>query len=110
MFGEAITRLRLPRAGRRQKDFTVSGAAGPERVDYDVTDCCCQPYSLADQWLNETGLRSAGHVGHARSRLMRAKDVIAAAVANLRRDPVIFLHPRGSGCAECEDAWRSIAS
>ncbi len=95
---------------RRRKYFTVSGAAGPERVDYDVNDCCCQLFSLADQWLNATGLQSEGYVGHARSRLMRAKDVVAAAVANLRRDPVIFLHPRGSGCAECDDAWQSIAS
>jgi hypothetical protein len=29
-------------------------------------------------------------------------------VEQLRRDPVIFLHSRGSGCEECEGAWLSI--
>ena len=95
---------------RRTKYFTVLRATGPERVDYDVNDCCCQLFTLADQWLNEIGLQSEGYVGHARTRLVRAKDVVATAVAKLRRDPLIFLHRRGTGCAECDDAWQSIDS
>ena len=28
----------------------------------------------------------------------------------LPRAPFAFLHPRGSGCAECEETWQSVAA
>lgn len=93
----------------RPKHVTVGTAQAPERVDYRENDHCCERFALADTWLRSRGLQAEGPVGHAAARLMRACDVVAVAVAALRRDPTLFLHPRDAGCAECDDAWRSIA-
>jgi aminoglycoside N3'-acetyltransferase len=78
------------------------------RIDYGENDHCCQRFALADGWLRERGLQREGPVGHGRARLVRARDVVDVVVDQVRRDPVIFLHPRGSGCEECEGAWNSI--
>ena len=79
------------------------------RIEYGENDHCCQRFTFADDWLRERGLQREGPVGHAQARLVRSRDVVNVVVERVRRDPTIFLHPRGSGCDECETAWRSIA-
>ena len=94
---------------RAPKHCTVLGPDGrPARVDYGENDHCCQRFALADDWLRERGLQREGRVGRAHARLVRARDVVAVTRAHLARDPLAFLHPRGSGCAECDEAWQSI--
>ena len=78
------------------------------RVDYQENDHCCQRFALLDDWLRPAGLMSEGPVGKAHCRLMRSRDVVAVAGAQLARDPTWFLHARGSDCEECERAWRSL--
>ena len=80
----------------------------PVRIEYGENDHCCQRFTLADGWLRERGLQREGPAGHGQARLVRARDVVDVVVEQLLRDPVVFLHPRGSACGECEDAWRSI--
>jgi aminoglycoside 3-N-acetyltransferase len=80
----------------------------PVRIEYDENDHCCQRFALADEWLRTRGVQREGRVGNAHARLIRSRDVVDVVVEQLRRDPVTFLHPRGSGCQECEDAWLSI--
>jgi aminoglycoside N3'-acetyltransferase len=87
---------------------TVRGLAGPERVDYRENDHCCGRFALADAWLRERGLQREGSVGHADARLVRARDVIAVATTRLRADPLLFLHGPEAGCAECDEARRSL--
>jgi aminoglycoside 3-N-acetyltransferase-4 len=78
------------------------------RIDYGENDHCCERFALADDWLRGAGLQREGQVGHAHARLARAKDIVAAALARLRKDPLLFLHPPDRGCAECDAARRSI--
>lgn len=78
------------------------------RVEYGENDHCCERFSLADRWLRARGLQADGRVGHASARLARARDVVAAALAHLAEDPLLFLHPQGAGCAECDEARRSV--
>lgn len=88
---------------------TVLGEDGrPVRVDYGENDHCCRRFALADEWLRARGQQREGQVGHATARLMRSRDVVAVAREQLARDSFIFLHPAGSGCAECDDASRSV--
>lgn len=94
---------------RTPKHCTVVGADGsPTRVAYGENDHCCARFALADDWLRARGLQREGRVGHADARLVRARDVVAAATARLARDPLLFLHPAGSGCGECDDARASV--
>ena len=95
---------------RRRKHITVLRDARPQRLEYGENDHCCQRFNLVDGWLQAGHLQSVGPVGNATARLLRSRDVIDVVVPRLRRDPFVFLHPRGSGCAECDDAWSSIAS
>ncbi|HJU69278.1 MAG TPA: AAC(3)-IV family aminoglycoside N-acetyltransferase [Gemmatimonadaceae bacterium] len=78
------------------------------QIDYGENDHCCQRFTLADAWLRERGLQREGPAGHGQARLIRSRDVVEVVVEQVRRDPVVFLHPRGSTCEECEAAWRSI--
>ncbi|MGQ0714576.1 MAG: AAC(3)-IV family aminoglycoside N-acetyltransferase [Gemmatimonadaceae bacterium] len=80
------------------------------RIEYLENDHCCQRFTLADEWMRKRGLQREGTIGNAHARLMRSRDLVDVVVEQLRRDPVIFLHPRGSGCEECEEAWRSIGA
>jgi aminoglycoside N3'-acetyltransferase len=80
----------------------------PVRIGYLENDHCCQRFALADAWMRGRGLQREGTVGHAHARLMRSRDLVDVVVEQLRRDPVIFLHPRGTGCDDCETAWWSI--
>jgi aminoglycoside N3'-acetyltransferase len=94
---------------RRPKHITHMVDGRAVRIDYRENDHCCQRFTLADGWLRERGLQREGAVGHGQARLVRSRDVVDVVVEQVRRDPVVFLHPRGNGCEECDDAWASIA-
>ena len=96
---------------RRPKHITTRGPDGrPQRVDYGENDHCCQRFALADEWLRGRGLQREGPVGNAHARLFRSRDVVDAAVEQLARDPLLFLHDADAGCEECDDARRSLAT
>lgn len=90
------------------KHITVLRDGRPARVDYRENDHCAQRFVLADGWLRERGLQREGRVGHAHARLIRSRDVVAVAMEHLAADPLVFLHPPGSGCEECDEAHASI--
>ena len=92
---------------RAQKYCTVLVDGAPARVTYEETDHCCQGFARADAWLRAAGLLREGSVGHAPARLMRASDLVRLAVAELRRDPLVFLHAADAGCDECAAARAS---
>lgn len=93
---------------RRPKHYSVLVNGLPKRVDYDENDHCCRRFGLMDGWLRAERLQAEGPVGHADARLVDARDVVDCALARLGRDPTLFLHEQGSGCEECDDAWRSL--
>lgn len=78
------------------------------RIEYGENDHCCARFALADDWLRARGLQSEGRVGHAHARLARARDIVSAALDQLARDPLLFLHPPSAECADCDEARRSI--
>ena len=43
-----------------------------------------------------------------RARLIRSRNVVETVGERLRADPLVFLHPRGSGCFGCDNAHASI--
>ncbi|MFP2926256.1 AAC(3)-IV family aminoglycoside N-acetyltransferase [Pyxidicoccus sp. 3LG] len=90
------------------KHCTVLQDGRPVRIEYLENDHCCQRFALADEWLRARGLQSEGRVGHAHARLFRSRDVVAVALEQLERDPLLFLHPPSEGCAECDEARSSI--
>jgi aminoglycoside 3-N-acetyltransferase len=95
---------------RTPKHCTVRDADGrPRRVDYAENDHCTARFALAGDWLRARGLQREGRVGHADARLVRARDVVRVAAAEVAREPLIFLHPPGSGCEECDAARASVA-
>jgi aminoglycoside 3-N-acetyltransferase-4 len=79
------------------------------RIDYGENDHCCERFALADDWLRERGLQAEGPVGYAHARLFRARDVVAVALAQLARDPLIFLHSPGVNCDQCNAARASVS-
>jgi aminoglycoside N3'-acetyltransferase len=91
-----------------KKHCTVMQDGRPVRIDYEENDHCCERFSLADTWLRERGLQSEGRIGPAYVRLARARDIVEVAVEHLKRDPEAFLHPPSAGCAECDEARRSL--
>jgi aminoglycoside 3-N-acetyltransferase len=93
---------------RRPKSITVMQEGRAVRIDYGENDHCCQRFNLADAWLRERGLQSGGRVGYAYARLIRARDIVGVALEHLAADPLIFLHPVGAGCEECDDARSSV--
>ena len=93
---------------RVPKHITVLRDGRPQRIDYEENDHCCQRFRLAGAWLRERGLQREGPVGHADSMLMRARDLVDTVVERLTREPFVFLHPRDSGCEECDGTWRSV--
>lgn len=94
---------------RLPKHCTVLRDGRPVRVEYGENDHCCRRFALADEWLRARGLQAEGRVGHAQARLVRARDVVAVAVERLERDPLVFLHPAGAGCEDCDAARASVA-
>lgn len=89
---------------------TVLRDGRPVRIEYGENDHCCRRFAFADEWLRAKGLQSEGPVGHALARLARSRDIVAVALERLSRDPLIFLHPPDAGCAECDEARRSIGA
>jgi aminoglycoside 3-N-acetyltransferase len=87
---------------RQRKHITVLRDGHPVRVEYGENDHCGERFTLADGWLRERGLQSEGLVGHARARLFRARDVVRVTREHLAGDPLLFLHPPGAGCEECD--------
>lgn len=79
------------------------------RIDYVENDHCCRRFALADDWLRARGLQFEGPVGHGTARLARARDIVDLAVDAMHREPTIFLHGSGEGCADCDEVRRSIA-
>lgn len=90
------------------KHCTILQDGRPVRIDYEENDHCCELFSLADTWLRERGLQSEGRIGPAYARLARARDIVQVAVEQLAHDPLVFLHPLNAGCAECDEARRSV--
>jgi len=80
----------------------------PVRVDYLENDHCCARFNLADEWLRAKRQQSEGRVGNAHAKLARAQDIVAVALEQLSRDPLVFLHDPSAGCADCDEARRSI--
>ena len=94
---------------RVPKHCTVEQNGRPVRVRYGENDHCCARFALADDWLRGKNLQAEGPVGHAHARLARACDIVRVAREHLAREPLIFLHPADAGCADCNDARRSVA-
>ena len=92
---EAIAGVRY----RQPKYATVLENGRPKRYEYGETDHCCERFALLDEWLGEKQRR--GKVGNADARLFRSRDAVAAALAGLREDETVFLHP-SDACAECD--------
>jgi aminoglycoside N3'-acetyltransferase len=92
------------------KHCTVLRDGRPERIAYRENDHCGARFALADAWLRAAGLQREGPVGHGLARLARAADIVALALRHLARDPLLFLHPPRTGCAECDQARRSIGA
>lgn len=89
------------------KHITVLQDGVPARIDYRENDHCCERFALADDWLRARGLQREGRVGNAHARLFQIRDVVAAALEHLARDPLVFLHPPEAGCGDCDRARAS---
>jgi aminoglycoside 3-N-acetyltransferase len=61
-------------------------------------------------WLASQGLQREGRVGAAHARLARSRDIVSVVLEELRRDPLVFLHPAEDECEECDDARDSLRS
>jgi aminoglycoside 3-N-acetyltransferase len=72
------------------------------------TDHCCIGFRKLDEWLRARGAQREGNVGHARARLCESREVVAVALAELSRDPLVFLCPKAASCAECDLARASV--
>jgi aminoglycoside N3'-acetyltransferase len=95
---------------RLPRHCTVVRDGRPVRVEYEENDHCCAGFALVDGWLRELGLQSEGPVAHAQARLARARDIVRVSQERLIRDPLVFLHAPGAGCAECDEARSSTLS
>ena len=92
-----------------RKSCTVTENGALRRIEYEENDHCCARFALLDDWLEERRLQRTGTVGHALAKLIGARDIVEVARARLGRDPLLFLHPPEAGCAECDEARRSVA-
>ena len=86
---------------------TIVEAGRLTRYSYSEVDHCCQNFNLMDQWLEAEGRQRRRVVGQAEARLARSRDIVEAALARLRKDETVFLHPAGS-CGECSEARESL--
>lgn len=92
---------------RVKKEITVLENGRPTRIAYGENDHCTKRFALAGMWLDASGLQSAGRVGRGDALLVKSRDVVDLAVERLRKDPLLFLHPRGT-CEDCDAAHRSL--
>jgi aminoglycoside 3-N-acetyltransferase len=74
------------------------------------TDHCCRGFAKMDEWLRARGMQREGRVGNAEARLCESRDVVAVAVEQLKREPLVFLCDERAGCEECEAARGSIGT
>jgi aminoglycoside N3'-acetyltransferase len=93
---------------RVPKHCTVLEGDEPVRIEYGENDHCCARFIFADEWLRAGGVQAEGPVGHAHARLVRSREIVRVAVDELRREPLVFLHRAGGGCAECDQARASV--
>jgi aminoglycoside 3-N-acetyltransferase len=77
------------------------------RHHYREVDHCCANFALLDSWLEARGHQQRGFIAGAPARLASARDIVAAALDQLRENETVFLHPRGV-CAECDEARASM--
>lgn len=84
---------------RQPKYATVLEDGKPKRYEYGETDHCCERFALLDDWLAHRQV--VGSVGKAQARLARSRDIVKKALARLRHDETVFLHPAGA-CTECD--------
>lgn len=94
---------------RRPKHLTIIRGGQPTRYDYSEIDHCCQNFNLLNAWLEVQGRQRRGVVGHAEARLARSRDVVEIALAHLRENETVFLHPAGL-CGECDEARVSLGA
>lgn len=80
------------------------------RIDYGENNHCCVRFALADDWLRARRLQTEGQVGQAHSRLSRSRDIVSVALEKLSMDPLLFLHPVGAGCEECDEARQTAGA
>ncbi|WP_116811569.1 AAC(3)-IV family aminoglycoside N-acetyltransferase [Steroidobacter cummioxidans] len=80
------------------------------RVDYGENNHCCARFALADEWLRGRGLQAQGRVGQAHARLANSRDIVSVALQYLCVNPLLFLHPVGAGCEECEAAHQTVCA
>ena len=95
---------------RVPKHRTVLQDGRSVRIDYGKSDHCCGRFALADERLQAQGLQAESCVGHACARLVRARDIAEVALEHLAHDPLLFLQSVSAGCAECDEAQRSIVA
>jgi aminoglycoside 3-N-acetyltransferase len=93
---------------RIERHVTVVRDGRPAALAYGENDHCCARFALADGWLRARGAQAEARVGSATARLVRAAEVVAAALEHLAQDPLVFLHGRDAGCAECDAARASL--
>lgn len=92
---------------RRPKHLTVVRDGEIARYEYGEIDHCCENFHLMDGWLDAEQRQRRGVVGHAEARLVRSRDVVSTALAQLQADETVFLHPPGVD-SECDEARASM--
>jgi aminoglycoside N3'-acetyltransferase len=90
--------------------ITIMENGRPFRIEYGENDHCCARFALADEWLRERSAQSEGRVGHGDARVVRSQDIVEVVVDQLRREPLLFLHPPAVQCEECDEARLSASS
>ena len=94
---------------RRRKKITVGTGEAAALIDYTENDHCCQRFRFVGDWLDDKGAQNAANVGNSQAMLASSRAIVEAVVQRLTQDPFTFLHSRGSGCDECDDAWQSVS-
>lgn len=94
---------------RRPATATVLIDGRPTRYHYREVDHCCENFALMDAWLESRGLQRRGTVGHAEARLARSTDIVDVALAHLKENEPVFLHPTGV-CRECDEARACLST
>jgi aminoglycoside N3'-acetyltransferase len=93
---------------RVPKYCTVLQDGRPVRIEYGENDHCCARFTLTDDWLRAREQQSEALVGHGHARLARSRMIVDVVLDHLRDDPLVFLHPHGAGCVDCDEARASI--
>lgn len=93
---------------RSPSPCTVLRDGHPVRIVLGENNHCCERFVLADDWLRAEGVQREGKVGNAHARLMRSRDLVRLASAQVARNETIFLHAPADGCEECDEARASL--